>query len=215
MTLEADLVEALGAAQVAFDSGTRAVYATDSSNYRQVPIGVVYPRDEADVRAAMRLAADHDAPVLGRGGGTSLAGQGCNEALVLDFSRHMNAILAIDPVARTARVQPGVVLDDLRRAAEMYDLTFGPDPATHAWCTLGGMVGNNSCGTHALIAGKTVDNVEAMRVVLYGGEVLDLGAYDDDAYVSAVGAGGPLAEHPRRTPRDRPTRGTPCSATVS
>jgi len=179
--LESALRARLGG-EVEFGSATRAVYATDSSNYRQIPIGVVFPRDEADVVATLTVCAQFDVPVLGRGGGTSLAGQGCNEAVVVDFSRHMTAILEIDPVARLARVQPGVVLDDLRRAAEAHGLAFGPDPATHAWCTLGGMIGNNSCGTHALFAGKTVDNVERLRVVGYGGARYEFGSYDDEQY---------------------------------
>ncbi|MGH6656534.1 MAG: FAD-binding and (Fe-S)-binding domain-containing protein, partial [Actinocrinis sp.] len=183
--LESALSEALRG-EVEFGAGTRAVYATDSSNYRQVPIGVVFPRDEADVVSALTICARFDAPVLGRGGGTSLAGQGCNEAVVVDFSRHMTAIVHLDPVARIARVQPGVVLDDLRRAAERHGLTFGPDPATHAWCTLGGMIGNNSCGTHALFAGKTVDNVERLRVVAYGGQRYEFGSYDDAQYAALV-----------------------------
>jgi FAD/FMN-containing dehydrogenase/Fe-S oxidoreductase len=180
--------------EVSFDAGTRAVYATDSSNYRQVPLGVVFPLDHDDVVAALRACADHDAPVFARGAGTSLAGQACNVAVVIDTSRHMTRILAIDPVARTARVQPGVVLDDLRRAAEVHGLTFGPDPATHAWCTLGGMIGNNSCGSHALYAGKTIDNVERLRVVEYGGATYDIGAYDDAALAAAFAGGGRLAE---------------------
>ncbi|RKS69203.1 FAD/FMN-containing dehydrogenase [Motilibacter peucedani] len=192
-SLEAALRQAVRG-EVEFGSSTRAVYATDSSNYRQVPIGVVFPRDTDDLVAAVRVCADHGVPVLGRGAGTSLAGQACNVAVVLDTSRHMTRILEIDPVRRTARVQPGVVLDDLRRAAEVHGLTFGPDPATHAWCTLGGMIGNNSCGTHALYAGKTVDNVESLTVVTYDGEVLELGAYDDSAYAAAVVAGGRTAE---------------------
>ncbi len=179
--------------EVAFDGWTRGVYSTDSSNYRQVPLGVVFPRDEADVVAALAVARAHDAPVVSRGGGTSLAGQTANVAVVLDFSRHMTAILDLDPVARTARVQPGIVLDDLRAAAEQHGLTFGPDPATHAWCTLGGMVGNNSCGTHALYAGKTVDNVERLRVVTYAGTVLDLGPVDDAEYLRLTAIGGETA----------------------
>ncbi len=191
-----ELERALTAAvrgDVRFDDATRAVYATDSSNYRQVPLGVVLPRDHEDVVTVLRLCADHDAAVVGRGAGTSLAGQACNVAVVVDLSRYLTSIIDIDPVARTARVQPGVVLDDLRRAAEVHGLTFGPDPATHAWCTLGGMIGNNSCGTHALFAGKTVDNVESLRVVSYGGETLDVGSYDDAAYAEVVAAGGRLA----------------------
>jgi FAD/FMN-containing dehydrogenase/Fe-S oxidoreductase len=180
--------------EVSFDGGTRAVYATDSSNYRQVPLGVVFPRDRDDVIAALRLCAAYDAPVLARGAGTSLAGQACNVAVVLDTSRHMTRILEIDPQARTARVEPGVVLDDLRRAAERHGLTFGPDPATHAWCTLGGMIGNNACGSHALYAGKTVDNVERLTLVEYGGATLEVGAYDDAAYAAAVACGDRLSE---------------------
>ncbi|MGD0020313.1 MAG: FAD-binding and (Fe-S)-binding domain-containing protein [Candidatus Limnocylindrales bacterium] len=191
--LEAALLAAVHG-EVRFDAGTRAVYATDSSNYRQVPIGIALPLDHDDVVAALRVCAEHDVPVLARGAGTSLAGQACNAAVVLDTSRHMTRILEIDPATRTARVEPGVVLDDLRRAAEAYGLTFGPDPATHAWCTLGGMIGNNACGSHALFAGKTVDNVEGLTAVLYGGEVLELGAYDEAAYRSALAAGGRLAE---------------------
>ncbi len=179
--------------EVDFGSAVRAAYSSDSSNYRQVPLGVVFPRDHDDVVTALRVAADHDAPVLARGAGTSLAGQACNVAVVVDTSRHLTRILEIDEQARTARVQPGVVLDDLRRAATRHGLTFGPDPATHAWCTLGGMIGNNSCGPHALYAGKTVDNVDALRVVLYGGESLEVGDYDDVAYAEAVAAGGRLA----------------------
>jgi FAD/FMN-containing dehydrogenase/Fe-S oxidoreductase len=174
---------------VLFDGATRGIYATDSSNYRQVPLGVIYPVDEADVIAALRVCHEHNAPVLGRGGGTGLAGQTCNVAVVFDFSRRMNRILEIDPKRRIARVQPGVVLDDLRAAAEVHGLTFGPDPATHAWCTIGGMIGNNSCGTHALYAGKTVDNVERLTAVTYDGARIELGACDDDEYarISAVG----------------------------
>ncbi|MGC8635365.1 MAG: FAD-binding and (Fe-S)-binding domain-containing protein [Candidatus Limnocylindrales bacterium] len=191
--LEADLRRALRG-EVRFDAASRAVYATDSSNYRQIPIGIVFPRDHEDVVAALRVCAEHDAPVLARGTGTSLAGQACNAAVILDTSRYLTRILEIDPEARTARVEPGVVLDDLRRAAEAYGLTFGPDPATHAWCTLGGMIGNNSCGSHALFAGKTVDNVERLQVVLYGGETLEFGAYDEAAYAAALAADGRLGE---------------------
>ncbi len=179
--------------EVDFSSSARAVYATDSSNYRQVPLGVLYPLDAADVARAMQICAAAGAPVLGRGAGTGLAGQTVNVGVVLDFSRHMDKIIEIDPERRIARVQPGVVLDDLRAACAPHGLTFGPDPATHAWCTLGGMIGNNSCGTHALYAGKTVDNVHRLRIVTAGGEDLWVGAYDDDDYAAAVAAGGTLA----------------------
>ncbi|HXX01269.1 MAG TPA: FAD-binding oxidoreductase, partial [Candidatus Acidoferrales bacterium] len=160
---------------VRFDPGSRALYATDGSNYRQVPIGVVLPRDNDDVLATISLCREFGAPLLCRGGGTSLAGQCCNVAVVLDFSRYMSRILEIDPARRIARVQPGVVLDQLRNAAEKHHLTFAPDPATHDRCTIGGMIGNNSCGVHSVMAGKTDDNIEALDVVTYDGTRLRVG----------------------------------------
>ena len=190
------LSDELGAAvrgDVWFDRATRAVYATDASNYRQVPIGVVCPANADDIIAAMRICAAHDVPVLARGAGTSLAGQAVNEGVILDTSRHMRRILEIDPERRIARVEPGVVLDDLRRATEPFGLTFGPDPATHAWCTIGGMIGNNSCGTHALVAGKTVDNVERLSVVTYGGEAFEVAAWNPAERASIAADGGERA----------------------
>jgi len=114
--------------EVRFDQGSRALYATDGSNYRQVPIGVVVPRDKEDVLATVALCRNHHAPLLARGGGTSLAGQCCNAAIILDFSKYMASILEIDPERRIARVEPGVVLDTLRAAAEKHHLTFAPTP---------------------------------------------------------------------------------------
>ena len=165
---------------VRFDSGSRALYATDGSNYRQVPIGVVLPRDVDDVVAAVAICREFEAPLLCRGAGTSLAGQCCNVAVILDFSRYMNKILEIDPVRRIARVQPGVVLDSLRNAAEKHHLTFAPDPATHDRCTIGGMIGNNSCGVHSVMAGKTDDNIEALEVLTYDGLRMKVGATSSD-----------------------------------
>ncbi|RHW24945.1 FAD-binding oxidoreductase [Nocardioides immobilis] len=179
--------------EVDFSGGARAAYSSDSSNYRQVPLGVVFPRTAGDVSMTLQLASEYGVPVLARGAGTSLAGQACNEALILDMSRHMTMILDVDPDRRTARVQPGVVLDHLRAACAPYGLTFGPDPATHAWCTIGGMIGNNSCGTHSIKSGKTSDCVAELEVVLYGGERLRLGSYGDDQYRQAVLDGGTLA----------------------
>ncbi len=179
--------------EVRFDGGTRALYAADASNYRHAPLGVVVPADEDDVATALSICAEHGAPVLARGAGTSLAGQACNEAVVLDTSRRLDAIVELDPDRRLARVQPGVVLDRLRDAAGAHGLTFGPDPATHAWCTLGGMAGNNSCGTHGLTAGRTSDNVERLRVVTAAGTRLDLGPLDAPGEAAAVAAGGELA----------------------
>src|SRR5439155_26999053 len=175
---------------VRFDMGHSALYSTDASNYRQVPLGVVLPRDAADVEAAVAVCREHDLPVLPRGGGTSLAGQCCNVAVVIDFTRHMNAILDLDPRSRTARVQPGVVLDTLRDAAERHHLTFGPDPATHTHCTLGGMIGNNSCGVHSVTAGKTVDNVETLDVLTYDGARMTVGSTSDEDLDRIVKAGG-------------------------
>jgi FAD/FMN-containing dehydrogenase/Fe-S oxidoreductase len=160
---------------VRFDQGARALYATDGSNYRQVPIGVVLPRDADDVLAAISTCRDFGAPLLCRGGGTSLAGQCCNVAVVLDFTKYMGNILEIDPERRIARVQPGVVLDHLRNAAEKHHLTFAPDPASHDRCTIGGMIGNNSCGVHSIMGGKTDDNIEALDVVTYDGVRVKLG----------------------------------------
>ena len=161
--------------EVRFDPGSRGMYAVDASNYRQVPIGVVVPKSVDDVVATLQVARHFSAPVLSRGGGTSLAGQCCNVALVIDWSKYVNEILEINPVQRFARVRPGCVLDKLRNAATKYGLTFGPDPATHNHCTLGGMLGNNSCGVHAQMAGPTVNNVESMEVLLYDGTRMSLG----------------------------------------
>src|SRR5437867_3259053 len=176
--------------EVRFDRGSRALYATDGSNYRQIPIGLVVPRDADDVIAAVAACRAHGAPVLPRGAGTSLAGQCCNVAVVLDFTNYMNRILEIDPVQRWARVQPGLVLDTLRNAAEAHHLTFGPDPSTHSRCTLGGMIGNNSCGTHSLLAGKTVDNVEELHVLLYDGTELTVGPTGVNEFAEIIAGGG-------------------------
>jgi FAD/FMN-containing dehydrogenase/Fe-S oxidoreductase len=156
-------------AEIRFDAGARAVYASDASNYRQVPIGVVLPRSAEDIVAAVAACRAHDAPVLARGGGTSLCGQTVNVAVVIDASKYLDRVLELDPASRTARVEPGIVCDALRAAAERHGLTFGPDPATHSRCTLGGMIGNNSCGAHSVMAGKTVENIEALEVLTYDG----------------------------------------------
>ena len=176
--------------EVRFDNGSRALYATDASNYRQVPIGVVLPRNADDVIAAVSLAREYGAPLLCRGGGTSLAGQCCNVAVVLDFSKYMAEILDVDPVRRLAVVQPGVVLDKLRNAAEKHKLTFAPDPATHDRCTLGGMIGNNSCGVHSVMAGKTDDNIEALEVLTYDGLQLEVGETSEQRLDAIIQSGG-------------------------
>jgi FAD/FMN-containing dehydrogenase len=140
--------------EVRFDAGTRALYSTDASNYRQVPIGVVLPIDVEDVVQTVEIARRYGAPILARGGGTSLAGQCCNVAVVLDMSKYLRRILELDAGRKIARVEPGVILDDLRTAAEKFHLTFAPDPSTHTHCTLGGMIGNNACGVHSLMGGQ-------------------------------------------------------------
>ena len=180
--------------EVCFDDGSRALYATDGSIYRQVPIGVVMPRDVDDVLAVLRICAAHHAPVLSRGGGTSLAGQCCNTAVVMDFSRHLDRIVAIDVDAQRARVEPGCVLDDLRDAAEKHHLTFAPDPSTHAHNTLGGMVGNNSCGVHSVMAGRTADNVHSLEIVTYDGVRMHVGPTSDDELAQIIRAGGRRGE---------------------
>jgi len=162
--------------EVRFDRGSRALYATDASNYRQFPIGLVVPRDSSDVVAAVAACKKFNAPVLPRGAGTSLAGQSCNVAVVLDFTKYMNHIIELNVEQRYARVQPGLVLDTLRDRAEVHGLTFAPDPSTHNRCTIGGMIGNNSCGTHSLLGGKTVDNVEELKILLYDGSQITVEA---------------------------------------
>jgi FAD/FMN-containing dehydrogenase/Fe-S oxidoreductase len=175
---------------VRFDDKSRALYATDGSNYRQVPIGVVLPRDADDVIATITLARECGAPILCRGGGTSLAGQCCNIAVVLDFTKYMGNIVEVDPVRRIARVQPGVVLDRLRNAAEKHHLTFGPDPASHDRCTLGGMIGNNSCGVHSVMAGKTDDNIEELEILTYDGLRMKVGRTSEAELDKIAGEGG-------------------------
>jgi FAD/FMN-containing dehydrogenase/Fe-S oxidoreductase len=180
--------------EVRFDRASRAMYSTDGSNYRQIPIGLVVPRDADDVVVAMAACRKYGAPVLSRGAGTSLAGQCCNVAVVLDFTKYMNKILELNPKQGFARVQPGVVLDTLRAQAETFKLTFAPDPSTHNRCTIGGMIGNNSCGTHSLLGGKTVDNVEELLILLYDGTQIRVGPTTGDDLERILRAGGRRAE---------------------
>jgi FAD/FMN-containing dehydrogenase/Fe-S oxidoreductase len=192
-----DLAAALAAdiaGEVRFDSASRALYATDLSIYRQVPIGVVIPKDVADVEAAVAACRAREVPILGRGCGTSLSGQTCNVAVVIDFSKYMNRMLALDPDSRRAKVQPGVINDQVRHAAQRHGLTYAPDPATHAYCTIGGNIGNNSCGAHTVMGGKTVDNVEELDIVSYDGLRLRVGATDDEALALIRSGGGRRAE---------------------
>ncbi|HXU73635.1 MAG TPA: FAD-binding and (Fe-S)-binding domain-containing protein [Polyangia bacterium] len=194
--------------EVRFSPGDRALYATDGSNYRQVPIGVVIPRSLDDVIATVEECRRHGAPLLSRGGGTSLAGQCCNVAVVIDWSKYVNQIVSYDPAARRAVVQPGLVLDRLRERANQDGLTFPPDPSTHAYCTLGGMIGNNSCGVHSVMGGRTVDNVEALEVLTYDGVRLRVGPTSDDELERLCASEGRVGQIYRdlRTLRDRYAR---------
>ncbi len=180
--------------EVRFNDGDRALYSTDGSNYRQTPIGIVLPKTKDDVIATVATCREFGAPVLSRGGGTSLAGQCCNVAVVMDFSKYMNSVLWLDEAKRQAAVEPGIVLDDLRRAAEKHKLTFGPDPATHNRCTIGGMIGNNSCGVHALMAGKTSENIDELEVLLYDGTRFRVGATSDAELEQIIREGGRRGE---------------------
>ena len=196
--LEADL-RATVRGEVRFDPGTLAAYSTDASNYRQVPLAVVVPRDPDDAAAAVAVCVRHRAPVLSRGGGTSLAGECTNTAVVLDWSKHCTAIEEVDLEGRTAVVQPGLVLDVLNGALEPHGLRFGPEPSTHPNCTIGGMVGNNSCGATAQAYGKTVDNIRRLEVVTGDGERFWVGPVDDPRHPdlmwdAVMVAGGRRAE---------------------
>ncbi|MFE7896136.1 FAD-binding and (Fe-S)-binding domain-containing protein [Streptomyces sp. NPDC057424] len=172
--LEAELRGAVRG-EVGFDVTSRALVTMDASNYRRVPRGVVAPVDADDVAAVLAVCREHGVPVVARGGGTSIAGQATGTGVVLDFTRHMNRLVALDPEARTAVVQPGLVLDRLQDAAAPHGLRFGPDPSTHSRCTLGGMIGNNSCGSHSVAWGTTADSVRDLDVVTARGERLRLG----------------------------------------
>ena len=201
--LDGELARDLASAvrgEVRFDAGSRAMYAHDASNYRQPPIGVVIPRDAADVEAALRVCREHDVPVLGRGGGTSLAGQCVNHAIVLDFSKYMHGVVEIEASRRRVRVQPGLVLDDLREALKPHGLTYGPDPSTHNHCTLGGMLGNNSCGVHSVMAefdgpgARTSDHVESLDILTYDGVRMKVGATSETELARLTREGGRVGE---------------------
>ena len=188
------------AGDVDFGPQARALYAYDASVFRQVPVGVVVPRDAGDVAAALAVCREYGAPVLGRGCGTGLAGQTVNQAVVFDFSRYMNAIVEVDPERRRARVQPGVICDELKDAAGPHRLTFGPDPATHDHATLGGMIGNNSCGTHSVLAARygpgprTSDNIDELDILTYDGLRLRVGPTSEPDLALILAAGGRRAE---------------------
>ena len=175
---------------VRFDAGSKALYATDGSNYRQVPIGVVIPKTKQDVIETVAACRKFGAPLLSRGGGTSLAGQCCNVAVVMDWSKYLHHIVELNPQQKYARVQPGTICDTLRNAAKPHILTWGPDPATHDHCTFGGMLGNNSCGVHAQMAGKAGENVLSMDILLYDGTQMTVGSMGEEQLNAKIAQGG-------------------------
>ncbi len=180
--------------EVRFDEASRALYATDASNYRQAPIGLVVPQDIEDVVNAVAVCRKFEAPVLARGSGTSLAGQCCNAAVIFDFSRKLTGILEINSAEKFARVQPGVILDDLRCLTRPENLTFGPAPSTHNRCTFGGMIGNNACGVHSVTAGKTAENVEELEILTYDGLRMRVGRTSGEELEKIIREGGRRGE---------------------
>jgi FAD/FMN-containing dehydrogenase/Fe-S oxidoreductase len=180
--------------EVRFDAGSRGAYATDGSNYRQVPLGVVVPRTVEAGARALSVCARFAAPVLSRGGGTSLAGQTTNTAVVIDWSKYCTKVLSVDPERRTCVVEPGIVLDELNRQLARHKLQFGPKPSTHSHCALGGMIGNNSCGASAQAYGKTVDNIRRLEILTYDGQRAWVGPTPPDERARIVAGGGRLAE---------------------
>ena len=172
--LEVDL-QRLVQGEVRFDRYSRALYSTDASIYQMEPVGVVLPRDQDDVIAVLKTASRYGIPVLPRGGGTSLGGQGCNHAVVLDFSKYMHSILEVSPEERWVRTQPGITLDELNYHMHPHGLHYAPDPTTSNRANVGGGIGNNSCGSHSVLYGKTVDHVKAVDVVLANGDTAHFG----------------------------------------
>ena len=171
-TAAQDLEAELGwriAGEVRFDEYSRMLYSTDASNYQIEPIGVVLPRTVDDVRTAIELAAKHNVPILPRGGGSSLAGQTVGRALVIDTSKYLNQILEVDTTSQTARVQPGIVLQQLNTRLKRHGLMFGPDPASADRATIGGVIGNNASGSHSILYGMTSDHVVAASTILSDG----------------------------------------------
>ncbi|HEV8566562.1 MAG TPA: FAD-binding and (Fe-S)-binding domain-containing protein, partial [Actinoplanes sp.] len=202
--LEAALRRALRG-DVRFDAGSRATYSTDASNYRQVPIAVICPADIDDAVEAVRVCRDHEVPVLSRGGGTSLGGECCNVAVVLDWSKHVHGVESVDVDAQTAIILPGTVLDDANAVLTEHGLVIGPKPATHSHCTIGGMIGNNSCGATAQWSGTTAANVERLEVLTYDGVRMWVGPTSDEEFARIQAEGGRKAEiyHALRNLREK------------
>ncbi|HSU26347.1 MAG TPA: FAD-binding oxidoreductase, partial [Pyrinomonadaceae bacterium] len=180
--------------EVRFSAADRGMYASDASNYRMPPLGIVLPKDVDDVVAAVAACRQHGAPIFARGGGTSIPGQTVNFGVLFDFSKYMNSLLDLDADKKCASVEPGIVLDNVRDPAEKFHLTFGPDPATHSRCTLGGMIGNDSCGIHSVMSGRTSQNVHELDVLLYDGTRMTVGETSDVEYRRVIAAGGRKAD---------------------
>jgi FAD/FMN-containing dehydrogenase/Fe-S oxidoreductase len=197
--LEEELKKTI-AGEVRFDEGSRALYSTDGSNYRQIPLGVVIPKNEKDIINTISICRKYGSPILSRGGGTSLAGQTCNVAVVMDMSKYYNRVLHIDVEKERVRVQPGIVLDHMKAETKKKGLTFGPDPSTHNHCAIGGMLGNNSCGTHSVMSAfygygaRMSDNTERMTIITYDGVIMEVGPTTDEEYKRIVAEGGRKAE---------------------
>ncbi len=179
--------------EILTDVVSRGIYATDASNYEIFPRAVAIPVNIADVLRILTIARNENVPLIPRGGGTSLAGQTTGDGIVIDFSKHLNKVLSIDPERRTARVQPGIVRDELNLALQPYGLHFAPDPATANRANIGGMIGNNSAGTRSIVFGKTVDHVLGTKIALADGTVLDLGRIARAEY-DALPVGAPGAD---------------------
>jgi FAD/FMN-containing dehydrogenase/Fe-S oxidoreductase len=180
--------------EVRFDAGSRGAYAHDGSNYRQPPIGVVVPKTADAAAAAVQVCRDFSVPVLSRGGGTSLAGQCCNEAVVIDWTKYCHEVISVDPGGRAAIVPPGIALDQVNGAVKKYGLMVGPKPSTHVSCTIGGMIGNNSCGSTAQAYGKMADSVQRLEILTYDGLRMWTGLTSDADYMNIVAKGGRQAE---------------------
>ncbi|MGM9334933.1 FAD-binding and (Fe-S)-binding domain-containing protein [Streptomyces murinus] len=196
-TDRAALIAALRAevdGEVRFDAGSRGAYATDGSNYRQVPLGVVVPRTVEAGARAVSVCARFAAPVLSRGGGTSLAGQSTNTAVVIDWSKYCTDLITVDSERRTCVVEPGIVLDELNARLARHRLQFGPKPSTHSHCALGGMIGNNSCGASAQAYGKTADNVRRLEILTYDGQRAWVGPTPPAERARIIAGSGRLAE---------------------
>jgi FAD/FMN-containing dehydrogenase/Fe-S oxidoreductase len=191
------LAQALGEAvdgEVRFDAGSRGAYAHDASNYRQPPIGVVLPRTADAAVAAISVCRQAGVPVLSRGGGTSLAGQCCNEAVIIDWTRYCHNVISADPGAKAVTVQPGAALDKVNDCLRPHGLMVGPKPATHVSCTIGGMIGNNSCGSSAQAYGKMADSVRRLEILTYDGLRTWVGPASDAEVNAIIAAGGRKAE---------------------